>query len=121
MPNDVISKIKLPDGTIKRLSVTHIDTTANWNAQRTLIGQEGHIYVYSDHDTVDGQNIPGIKIGDGLGYLIDAPFVDSNTSTVLNHINNTTVHITQEEREFWNNKVRCYSDDDPEHVIFTTN
>lgn len=121
MPNDVISKIKLPDGTIKRLSVTHIDTTANWNAQRTLIGQEGHIYVYSDHDTVDGQNIPGIKIGDGVSYLIDNPFVDSNTSTVLNHINNSNVHVTSNEKLFWNNKVRCYLDsDNSENVIFTT-
>ena len=117
MPNDIISRIKLPDGTIKRISNVHIDTTANWNAQSTLVGQEGHIYVYSDHDTVDGQNIPGIKIGDGTSYLIDNAFVDSNTSQVLNHINDTTVHVTSTEKAFWNDKVTAYLDSDNQQKL----
>lgn len=102
--------------------IVHIDTIANWNAQMTLIGQAGHVYVYSDYDTVNGNPVPGIKIGDGLAYLIDAPFVSGDTTKLLAHIADGSVHITPEERAFWNNKVRVdttYIEE--ENLIFTTN
>lgn len=88
-------------------SIIHKDTTDNWNAQSSLVSQSGHIYVYIDKDVVDGVNIPAIKIGDGLAYLIDMPFVDSNVAELRDHIDNTTMHITQAERDFWNNKISC--------------
>lgn len=53
----------------------------------------------------EGNAVPGIKIGDGNAYLIDAPFMDTD---IIDHINNHTIHITEEERQFWNNKVRCF-------------
>ena len=62
--------------------------------------------------------IPGIKIGDGLAYLIDLPFTDSE---LIDHINNTTIHVTAEEKNFWNNKNRVFiSPQDEENLIFTT-
>ena len=94
-------------------------TTAEWDSQPTLISVKDAIYVYTDFD-VDGQgnNIPGIKIGDGKGYLIDAPFTNSK---LYAHIQNNIIHITAAEREFWNNKIRCYiSESDAERLIFTT-
>lgn len=104
------------------MDMIHSNTTAYWNAQPTIIGQAGHLYVYTDHDYVDNQYIPGIKIGDGLGYLIDAPFVDGNASALINHINDMGVHITPQERNFWNSKVSCFlSEIDNENIIFTTN
>lgn len=99
----------------------HLETTEYWNSQPTLIGRAGHIYVYTDYDVVDGKDIPAIKIGDGLSYLIDNPFIASNSSEIEDHINNTTVHITAEERAFWNAKMRGYVIEDDEEVIFTTN
>lgn len=103
-------------------NIVHSNTTDYWNAQPGLIGQAGHLYVYTDHDYVDNQYIPGIKIGDGLGYLIDAPFVDGNASALVNHISDMGVHITPQERNFWNSKVSCFlSEIDNENIIFTTN
>ena len=58
--------------------VVHIDTTANWNRQRDLIGRSGHLYIYVDYTTVDGVTYPGFKYGDGSAYLIDSPFVAGN-------------------------------------------
>ena len=43
----------------------YYDTTANWNAQATMISEAGAIYIYSDYSTVDGVSVPGIRIGDG--------------------------------------------------------
>lgn len=102
--------------------VVHINTTAFWNEHVDFIGHKNHIYIYSDYDSVDGESIPAMKVSDGLGYLIDQPFVTLNASLLMNHIRNTEIHITQYEREFWNNKVRCEDSEilDGENLIFTT-
>jgi hypothetical protein len=102
------------------MNSVHQNTEAFWNAQLDLIGEAGHIYVYTDHDEVDGKKIPGIKVGDGLGYLIDAPFIDSNASKLIEHIQNSDIHVSLAEKEFWNNKVNCFmSRVDGENIIFT--
>lgn len=83
-------------------------TTAEWNAQPTLVSEANIMYVYTDYRVEDGQNIPNIKIGDGLAYLIDLPFMNMD--------------VTAAEKTFWNDKVRCYLDDvNIENLIFTTN
>lgn len=105
----------------------HYGTTEYWNAQTTLIGEESHIYVYTDYTTIesDGEtkNIPNIKIGDGNAYLIDNPFITTSIEDLLqSHIGDNIKHITAEERAIWNGKVRCYlSASDNETVVFTTN
>lgn len=89
-------------------------STATWNSKPKTLSKAGFIYIYSDYR--DGK--PAIKIGDGKAYLIDLPFTDDE---FVNHINNTVIHITQEERDKWNNKVRCYIDLNNENrLIFTT-
>lgn len=85
------------------------DNTASWNSQPQLISQLGYLYIYSDYkQDSEGNNIPGIKVGDGNAYLIDLPF---STKLIDEHIANAVIHITQAEREFWNNKVTCYIDE----------
>lgn len=95
-------------------------STATWNSQPQLISARGYIYIYSDYKQNDQhQNIAGMKVGDGSAYLIDMPFVDE---LLYNHVADIQVHISQSEREFWNNKVRCFIDPLNEHkLIFTTN
>lgn len=100
----------------------YYDTTANWNAQAGMISEEGAIYIYSDYSTdIHGNPIPCMKIGDGLAYLIDLPFSSQDlTEALFNHINDSTLHITQQERQFWSNKVTSVVDDtDPENLILT--
>lgn len=92
-------------------------TTDTWNNQPQYISKRGFIYIYSDHDTDNfGLDIPGFKVGDGVTYLIDIPFADTKYAQ---HIKDQTQHITQEEREFWNNKERSYVVGT--EIIFTKN
>lgn len=99
------------------------NTTENWNANRDIIGENNCMYVYTDYKEIDGQSIPGVKVGDGKAYLIDMPFLDADLEQRLDeHINNTDIHVSEQDRLFWNNKVSCYLDaTDNENIIFTTN
>lgn len=109
----------------------HYSTTDSWNQNVELISQENHMYIYTDYKVItDGVGnrtyVPGLKIGDGTTRVIDLPFIctyDQQTADSLeDHINNMTIHITQAEREFWNNKVRAYKSDVLDEVlVFTTN
>lgn len=104
----------------------HYGTTEHWNSLPDLVGKKSHIYVYTDYaeTEIDGEMVPvpNIKIGDGSAYLIDNPFITKSVEDILNlHIEDNSVHISDAERDFWNEKVRCYIDpDNPENVIFTT-
>lgn len=83
-----------------------VNTTEEWNSQSSLIGKKGVVYIYTDRSINDqGQPIPGFKVGDGLAYLIDLPF---NDDIMMTHINDSSIHITEEERLFWNNKVTAH-------------
>ena len=85
-------------------------TTEEWNSKPNYISVKDIIYVYTDHNVISGESIPGIKVGDGVTYLIDLPFVTGGCE------------VTQEQIDFWNNKVAIMIDpNDPECVIFYTN
>lgn len=92
------------------------DTTAHWNEKIGFIPLRGEIIIYSDYNQIDDGyggkiNIPGIKIGDGSAYLIDLPFIGSDArydgiyQELHDHIDNEYVHVTPENKEFWNNKL----------------
>lgn len=93
-------------------------TTATWNSKPQLVSEQGYLYIYSDYkQNEQGQNIAGFKVGDGTSYLIDMPFTDEQLEM---HLLDTIVHITQEERDKWNNKVTCFlSEVQGDNLIFT--
>ena len=108
------------------------DTTANWNRARGFIPFDGEIIIYTDYQTVqkeiDGQTknvyIPGVKVGDGRAYVQDLPFVDEELrSYIMGHINNPNVHVSEQDRNFWNNKlnVNDASEVINEELIFNRN
>ena len=123
-PNEIGAGASASDSSICKI---HYGTTEYWNAQPLLIGEKSHIYVYTDYAvTKHGEKsvlVPNIKIGDGNAYLIDNPFVATSVEELVDlHINDTTQHITEEERNLWNNKVECHlSESDSETIVFTTN
>lgn len=91
-------------------------TTAQWNAEITTIGEKNVLYIYTDYKTVEQQGeeyfLPGLKVGDGTSYLIDLPFLNDTSAlnqALLDHINNHIVHITPEQRAFWNDKLNYQS------------
>ena len=113
------------------------DTRANWNNARGFIPLKGEMIIYTDWkpryvvDTdgryvldsngqkirmyVDNepQFIPGIKIGDGMAYVQDLPFVDEELrARLIAHIEDTEVHLLTGEREFWNSKVDIVDEND---------
>lgn len=82
-------------------------TTEDWDSQTTLVSEADAIYIYTDHDTYDDEDLPAIKIGDGTSFLIDMPFITDHTSELLNHLADGDIHVTIQEKTFWNNKVSC--------------
>lgn len=90
-------------------------TTEYWNSKRDLVSKKDVFYLYLDHFShVDehGELVytPGLKIGDGLAYLIDLPFIE-----------NSEVFIKASDVERWDNKWRGYIiEANPENLIFTT-
>lgn len=90
------------------------DTTANWNRAIGFIPLDGEIIIYTDYKTVTEvvgnttvtKNVPGIKIGTGNAYVQDLPFMDDETrEALMAHISNTDVHVTLNNKAFWNNKL----------------
>ena len=103
------------------LAMIRIKTEAEWNSTPRLVSERNVLYIYTDHDTVDGHYVPAMKYGDGVTYLIDMAFITDNSTTLFTHINNSNIHVTLQEKNFWNNKVRCYVDNvNPELMVFTT-
>lgn len=110
------------DKTAADLDLVDIGTTEHWNSQLSFIPKAGEIVIYSDYATeiVDGKtvDIPAFKVGDGMSYCVDLPFVgDSIANELAEHINDQIRHITNDERGSWNDKVRCYIND--ENLVFT--
>ena len=93
--NGITNVINLPFISTETINgkAIKIGTTTEWNAQPNYIPNYGDIIIYTDK--------PGIKIGDGLAYCIDLPFINSD------HINDITIHVTSEEKQKWNNKITC--------------
>lgn len=82
-------------------------TTAEWAIERTLLSDYGSIYIYTDYRQESGVNIPAIKIGDGLAYVVDLPFFDTG--------------VTEADRLRWDNKVSVMlSPIDNENLILYT-
>ena len=90
------------------------DTTENWNNALGFIPLQGEIIVYEDFDSYEveeyGQTvtkyIPNIKIGTGNAYVQDLAFVDDKTrSLLMEHISNQDIHVTLQDKTFWNNKI----------------
>ena len=82
------------------------DTTANWNAARGFIPLEGEIIVYNDYDSkqkeINGELktilVPNIKIGDGMAYVQDLPFVNEDLKdTLMEHITDYEIHVSLHE------------------------
>lgn len=93
--------------TTEDLKIAFSKTTAEWNEQVQLMSIKNAVYIYTDYKVVDGVNYPGIKIGDGLAYVIDLPFVTAEDK-----------RISSADIANWNNKVAVMING--ENLIFYT-
>lgn len=93
-------------------AVTTTHTTQWWREHPTYIPQNGEIVVYSDYS----QNIPALKVGDGTTYVADLPFIDD---LIQQHMNNAEMHVSAQDRIFWNNKLNYEDEIILENLILT--
>lgn len=97
-----------------------INTTANWDADKSYVPDAGVLIIYTDGATEGDKPIPKIKVGDGNTYLIDLPFSDADIKTAIEeHIANQTIHINDNERANWNDKVSISVNQTNEEIIFS--
>lgn len=99
-----------------------VRTTAEWNTMIQYIPPANRIIVYADKSVIDGTPIPGIKIADGLSYVVDLPFVSDDIAAEFvrllgEHVTDRIAHVTEEERNFWNNKINYALDESQETLI----
>ena len=59
----------------------------------------------------DGTTITsaGIIVGDGIKTIEQLPFIDW---FYWDHINDKKIHVTEEQKTFWDNKISCDVDDE---------
>ena len=103
------------------------EDTKYWNSHRSFIPECGQIIIYIDKGTIVNQDgtetmVPGIKVGDGMAYLIDLPWVGEDTTAAIfesleDHIRNTEIHITSNERAEWNQKINVRLDAQNQEII----
>ena len=129
------SRIKVGDGLTTVINLPFIDaatldgkkltiaTTAELNSRTGYIPNKGDIIIYTDKDTLsNNKTVMGIKIGDGLAYCIDLPFVaDDIAEDLATHVTDSVIHITAAERTSWNNKITCGNTVSNENLILTRN
>ena len=113
---------------IDTLQEVQYATTDFWNSCRGYIPNRGQIIVYSDYKVIqkDGKEVkvPGIKVCSGNAYIQDLAFVGEDIAKdLLQHINNRSIHVTPEERAFWNSKLNVTDIEEvvKEALIFNRN
>lgn len=109
-----------------------IDFKENWEQiETTFIPLNGEVIVYKDYESIDVEDnnggththyIPAMKIGNGINYLYDLPFLTSGESEeIQQHINNHTIHVSVADREFWDNKLNYNSTIENDVLEFNRN
>lgn len=91
----------------------YYNTEDGWKSDLSLKSETGTIYIYVDRK-IGEKTVPGIKIGNGAP-LADLSFVDID---YIEHIYNIDIHITEDERVKWNNKVDVDVNQINEELIF---
>lgn len=136
--NHTAPRVKIGDGTTYVIDLPFVcgdiynnpyiksGTKQYWATQNKYIPPLNTIIVYTDEGQIEeGQNtisIPRIKIGDGNSYCVDLPFLgDELLKKIDDHINNNDIHVTLQEKTFWNNKINTNNEVLEENLILTRN
>lgn len=109
--NDVIL---IGNRTLADLKIVSENTSEGWQENRLYVPKLGEICIFSDTHA--------IKIGDGSVAIADLPFIGGEDASGLmdllqGHINNTVIHVTQQDRDFWDAKLNYMMTG--EELIFT--
>ena len=80
----------LQDAVVASGAKIYYDTSENWETKGTEISEKGSLYVYSDKYFVDNENIPAIKVGDGISQISSIPFTDEPLKNSIEDLFNST-------------------------------
>ena len=108
--------VLIGDKTSVDLNIVSENTESGWSGTPMYVPKNGEICLYTDTGK--------IKIGDGSVCLVDLPFigeaaVDEVKELLRKHIEDQNIHVTQEEKNFWNAKLNY--DVDGEILMFNRN
>ena len=105
--------LKKYDALLKK-HIPIIGTTKYFEDLKEKIPPKGQLVIYSDLRSItksDGTTITsaGIKVGDGNTTIEQLPFIDW---FYWDHIKDPHIHITEDERTTWNEKISCKVDNE---------
>lgn len=106
-------------------------TTEYYREHPSTIYDAGTIVVYSDYKKDgQGQDIPGVKISDGLGYAVDLPFITADVDDILELVEqlqqqvedlSDDVETLNQKASEWDNKVNIEDNVINETLVFNRN
>lgn len=90
------------DKTSSDLHIVSENTEAGWEEMYDYVPKHGEICLYTDTDK--------IKIGNGTAQIVDLPYIEGGSAeefarSLRVHTNDYTIHVSEEDREFWDNKL----------------
>ena len=80
---DAVFDVDLTSAVVVHDKEVYYGTTEYWNSLPELVAGAGYIYIYSDYQTVDDEDVAGIKVGNGTTLLKDLPFTDEYVLSAL--------------------------------------
>ena len=91
------------------LRIVSENTLEGWDEDRLYVPKAGEICIYTD--------TAQIKIGDGEVPITDLPFIgksdyDKLLQELHEHVNDTSTHVSKQDRDFWDNKLNYQIVDD---------
>lgn len=92
------------DKTSADLHIVSENTESGWEEMGDYIPKNGEICLYTDTNQ--------IKIGNGASPIMDLAYINGEYLADLNqrlraHVTNYNIHVDEDEREAWNNKLNC--------------
>ena len=89
----------------------------------SYVPKKGEIIIYSDYKKIDREGesvlVPGIKIGSGNAYVSDLAFIDeAEQKELADHMADLAAHVSEKDRQFWDNKLNVEEEIEEETLVF---
>lgn len=98
------------------LNIVSENTVDGWDEIKLYVPKAGEICIFTDTGRM--------KVGDGLTPIVDLPYILEGDVTKVEtalqeHVKNSNIHVTKEEKDFWNAKLNY--EISGENLIFNQN
>ena len=115
----------LPESILLFLRSNRLNKVVLGNKIYYLSIKDGNIQQYFSNTSNNIPNEPNfnrVDLNTDTGeFIIKDSWLDAQMKKAINHMNDTNIHITPEERVFWNNKLNCEDEVSGEELILNRN